>query len=151
MPVHPAAVVTLGVLAAAGVAVAVVFLALYIKSERKRRTFERGQSYKPLRIQSSSERSKLFKLDCMIIASYGGTLPPRAVRKRNFNLSLLRGVDDDLKAIQDMIGKDPFKELVSVHPQFGVIHKDVASSKQLIRETMEKSRRKTSSNGRKSL
>ena len=92
------------------------------------------------------------RVDCMIIPSYGGTLPPRAVRKRNsINLSLLPGVETDLDNIERLIHEDDSKELVSVRSQFRDIHMDVRRCKECIGEVMKRTHKKITSNGRKHL
>lgn len=72
------------------------------------------------------------KLECFIIPSFGKE-PPTNVAVKKASSDFLKGVGDDLKIIQGLIGKDYQKELGNVTLMCHFVQEKVANSRELLK------------------
>ena len=76
------------------------------------------------------------KLECIIVPSFGKDLPSNMVPKKESS-DFLRGVGDDFKIIQDLIGKDQQKELDRVQLMCPFEQVKLAEFKKMIEDKMQ--------------
>ena len=88
------------------------------------------------------------KLECFIIPSFGKE-PPTNVAVKKASSDFLRGVGDDLKIIQGLIGKDYQKELVNVTIMCHFEQVKLAIFTGIIEDRMKDLKLKSADNGQK--
>ena len=117
-----------------------------------RRSFERSQRAS----QRSNEKYTIVteggtcnpKLECFIIPSFGKE-PPTNVAVKKASSDFLKGVGDDLKIIQGLIGKDKEKELGNVQIMCHFEQVKLASFLRIIEDRMKDLKLKSADNGQK--
>lgn len=88
------------------------------------------------------------KLECFIIPSFGKE-PPTNVAVKKASSDFLKGVGDDLKIIQGLIGKDKEKELGNVQIMCHFEQVKLASFLRIIEDRMKDLKLKSADNGQK--
>ena len=88
------------------------------------------------------------KLECFIIPLFGKE-PPTNVAVKKASSDFLRGVGDDLKIIQGLIGKDCQKELVNVTIMCHFEQVKLAIFTRIIEDRMKDLKLKSADNGQK--
>ena len=117
-----------------------------------RRSFERSEQAS----QRSNEKYSIVteggaynpKLECFIIPSFGKE-PPTNVAVKKASSDFLKGVGDDMKIIQGLVGKDDEKDLGSVQIMCHFEQVKLASFTRIIEDRMKDLKLKSADNGQK--